>query len=360
MNPRKFAAALLLLGLGAVACGGSGGGGTGGGVTPGKKIAFLAPDATPRFEQQDLPLFQAKVRSLCSDCQVVYSNANGDSALQEQQANAALAGGANVLVLDAVQPSLAYSIVTAAAKRHVPVIAYDRLIVNTAALAYYVSFDSATVGALQGSALLSAMKGSAKPTVVMIHGDPADLEAKVLKQAAHGALDGKVTVAREYDTPSWSADGAQKEMAQALAALSNKVDGVYAANDDVASGVVLAMKAAKLKSLPPVTGGDAELSAVQRILAGEQYMTVYRPVRQEAEAAATLAYDLAFGVRVPADVTGGRTADNGARSVPAVLVQPVSVTRKTMVSTVIADGFWSRAQLCTAEYAQACKAAGLS
>ena len=356
MNLSKFAAALLLLGLGAVACGG----GTGGGVTPGKKIAFLMPDAAPRYESQDLPLFQAKVRSMCSDCELVYRNAGGDAAVQRQQADAALASGANVLVLDAIDTSAASVIVTAAAKRHVPVIAYDRLILNTTELAYYVSFDDATVGALQGSALLTAMKNSVKPTVVMIHGDPTDLSAQVLKKAAHGALDGKVTVAKEYDTPSSSAGSAQEEMTQALAALNNKVDGVYAANDEVASGVVIAMKAAKLKTLPPVTGGNAELSAVQRILTGEQYMTVYRPARQEAEAAATLAYDLAFGVRVPGELTAGKTADNGVRGVAAVLVQPVSVTRKTLVATVLADGFWSRAQLCTPDYAQACKAAGLS
>src|SRR5206468_1743249 len=114
--------------------------------------------------------------------------------------------------------------------------------------------------------------------------------------AARGALDGKVTVAKEYDTPSGSADGAKLEMTQALAALNNKLDGVYAASDEVAGGAVSAMKAAGLKTLPPVTGGDAELSAVQRIVSGDQYMTVYRPVRQEAETAATLAYDLVFGV----------------------------------------------------------------
>ena len=120
------------------------------------------------------------------------------------------------------------------------------------------------------------------------------------------------------------------------------------------------MKAAGLKTLPTVTGGDAELSAVQRIVSGDQYMTVYRPVRQEAETAATLAYDLVFGVRVPAEMTAGNTVDNGARGVPAALVRPLSVTRKTLVTTVIADGFWSRSQLCTPDYAQACKAAGLS
>src|SRR2546421_3428752 len=356
MNLSKFAVALLLLGLGATACGG---GTARDGVTPGKKIAFLVPDTSPRYASQDAPLFQAKVRSICSDCEVLYRNAGGDAGVQRQQADATLTSGASVIVLGAVDPNAASVIVTAAAKRHVPVIAYDRLILNSAELAYYVSFDDATVGALQASALLGAMKGSAKPTVVMIHGDQTDLEARILKNAAHMALDGKVTIAKEFDTPAGSAGGAQAEMTQALSALNNKVDGVYAANDEVASGAVIALKVAKLKTLPPVTGGDAELAAVQRILTGEQYMTVYRPVRREAEAAATLAYDLALGVQVPSQLTSGKAADNGVQAVPAVLVQPVAVTRKTLVSTVLADGFWSRSQLCTPDYAQACNTAGL-
>src|SRR2546430_17195311 len=137
MNLSKFAAALLLLGLGTVACGGS----SGGDVTPGKKIAFLMPDAAPRYESQDLPLFQAKVRSMCSDCELVYRNAGGDAAVQRQQAEAALASGANVLVLDAVDSSAASVVVTAAGKRHGPVIGYGRLVLNTDQLADHASVD---------------------------------------------------------------------------------------------------------------------------------------------------------------------------------------------------------------------------
>ena len=328
-------------------------------VVPGKKIAFLMPDSkTPRYENKDRPLFQAKVQSVCLDCEVLYRNANGDASVQSHQAESALAAGANVLVLDPVDVRAASSTVAAAAKRHVPVIAYDGLILNTVQLGYYVGFDEGAIGELQSSALLAAMKGSAKPTVVLLHGDPADPSASILKKAVHNALDGKVSIAGEYDTPSAGSDAAQLEMTQALAALQNKVDGVYAANDAVAGGAVIAMKQAGLKTLPPVTGGNAELAAVQRIIAGEQYMTVYRPVRQEAEAAAQLAYDLAFGVSISASLTG--TVSNDATSVPAMLVQPVAVTRRTLVSTVIAGGFWTRADICTAGYAPACKAAGLS
>ena len=354
----KFAriTALLVLALMLAACGA----GVTTQVVPGKKVAFLLPDSrASRYETQDRPLFQSKLQSVCADCAVLYRNANGDAAAQRQQAEYVLGAGANVLVLDPVDSSAALAIASSAAGRHVPVIAYDRLVPDSAAVKYYVGFDDAAIGALQGSSLLTAMK-AAQPSVVMLNGDPADRESGVLKNAVHKTIDGKVTIAQEFDTPASSSDGAQLEMTQALTALSNKVDGVYAANDDMASGAVAALKEAKLKTMPPVTGGDAELSAMQRIITGEQYMTVYRPVRQEAEAAAQIAYDLVFGIAVVSSLTGGHTVSNGAVDVPAVLIQPVAVTRRTLLSTVIADGFWTRADICTADYAQACQAAGLS
>ena len=355
MNIARIAAVLVT-----VVCLAACGSGTTSQVAPHKKIAFLAPDAAPRFESQDRPLFQAKLQSVCADCELLYRNAGGDPVTQSQQAQAVLTAGANVIVLDPVDPNGASAIVAAAAKRHVPVIAYDRLVLNASGVAYYVGFDNAAVGVLQAGALLRAMKASGLPSVVMMHGDPANPDAAVLKKAVHTTLDGKVTVAKEYDTPSASADNAALEMTQALAAVQNKVDGVYAANDDVAAGAVAAMKTAGLKDLPPVTGGDAELPAVQRIIAGEQYMTIYRPVKMEVDAAAVIAYDLAFGVAVPVAMTAGATVNNTARDVPAALIEPMAVTRRELVSTVVADGFWTRTQICTAEFTKACRAAGLS
>jgi D-xylose transport system substrate-binding protein len=349
-------AALSLLALSVAACGA----GVTSQVVPGKKVAFLLPESTSsRYEKQDRPLFQAKLESVCGDCTVLYRNANGDAAAQLHQAEYVLSAGANVLVLDPVDASSAAAIVSSAAQRHVPVIAYDRLVLKASGVHYYVGFDEAAIGTLQGSALLAAVKGS-PPAVVMLNGDASDHDAATLKTAVHRAIDGKVSIAREFDTPASSADGAQLETAQALKALSGKVDGIYAANDEMASGAAAALKAAKVTAMPPITGGDTELSAVQRIIAGDQYMTVYRPVRQEAEAAAVLAYDMAYGVAVSSAMTGGNTLDNGATEVAAVLIQPVAVTRRTVVSTVVADGFWTRADICTADYADACRAAGLS
>jgi D-xylose transport system substrate-binding protein len=357
MKMAKLVPGLLLIALSVVACGGS----SGPGVTLGKKIALLLPDSQAvRYESQDAPLFAAKVKSLCSDCAIDYRNAHGDSSVQLTQAEAALAGGANILVLDPVDPAAASPIVARAKARQVPVIAYDRLILNAPTVAYFVSFDDAAVGPLQANGLLTALKGKVNPTVVMINGDPGDSLAKLLKSGVQSALQGKVTVAKAYDTPFQGPDNAEMEMADALVALHNSVDGVYAADDASAGGAIAALTAAGVKPVPPVTGAGAELKAVQRVLAGEQYMTVYKSIRGEAETAAQLAYDLVYGITIPASMTSGKTVDNGSTAVPALLVSPVAVTRPTVVSTVIADGFWTKAELCVDQYAAACAAVGIS
>jgi D-xylose transport system substrate-binding protein len=344
--------------LALVACGQ--GGGTTSSSSGGKKIALLLPETkTARYESKDRPLFEAKLKALCSDCQVIYSNANQDAAQQQSQAEAALTNGANVLVLDPVDAASAAAIVQKAKAQKVPVVSYDRLIKGTNAVDYYISFDNVQVGKLQGQGLLDALAGKSNASIVMLNGSPTDNNATLFKQGAHSVLDGKVTVAKEYDTPDWSADKAQQEASQALTALSNKVDGFYAANDPLGGAAVAAMKSAGVKPLPPVTGQDAELAAIQRIVTGEQYMTVYKAIKPEAETAAELAFDLATGKTVPASMVSG-SVNNGTADVKSVLLKPVAVTKANVKDTVVKDGFWSVSDICTAPYADACKAAGLS
>jgi D-xylose transport system substrate-binding protein len=329
-------------------------------ASPPKKIALLLPESkTARYESKDRPFFEAKVKALCPACEVLSSNANQDAAAQQAQAEAALTNGAQVLVLDAVDSASATLIATKAKAQKVPVVAYDRLIPGTDAIDYYVSFDNEAVGELQGRALLEALRGKANARVVMIDGAATDSNGLLFKKGAHAALDGKVAILKEYDTPDWSPDKAQDEMTQALTAIGDGLDGVYAANDGTAGGAIAAMKAAGLKSLPPVTGQDAELAAVQRIVLGEQYMTVYKAIRPQAEAAAVIACHLVAGEAVPAEITGGKVVGNGKKDVPAVLLVPVSVTKANVKSTVVADGFWTAQQICTARYEGACKALGL-
>src|SRR3954471_8178968 len=169
---------LALAGLVAAGCGGGGGGGGGG-----AKIALLLPEnQTPRYEAHDRPDFEKKVKQLCSNCKVIYSNANGDATTQQGNADAALTQGAKVLVLDAVDAGSAGSIVAKAKAQNVPVLSYDRLITN-ANVDYYVSFDNARVGRLQGQSLTARLKAIGKPhgPIIMLNGDPADNNAHLFK-----------------------------------------------------------------------------------------------------------------------------------------------------------------------------------
>lgn len=345
----------------------SGGGGTQAstqaeGGTSGK-IALLLPESkTARYESQDRPAFEGKLQELCPDCEVVYSNADQDASKQQSQAEAALTEGVKVMVLDPVDSASAAAIVNRAKQSDVPVISYDRLILD-APVDYYISFDNTKVGELQGTALSDKLEEDGSPTgpIVKINGAPTDNNAKLFKEGSNAVFKERgVDIAKEYDTPDWSPDKAQQEMEQAITAVGkDKIKGVYAANDGTAGGAIAAMKAAGMdpKQLP-VTGQDAELAAIQRIVAGEQFMTVYKAIKPEGEAAAELAYALLQGGEPPSGLVNGEE-DNGQGMVPSVLLEPVSVTVDNINDTIIADGFWTVDQICTAEYKKACDEAGI-
>jgi len=350
---------MLVAALGLTACS-EDGDGSGGGGGAGKKIALFLPESkTTRYEAFDRPLFEAKVKALCSDCQLLYFNADQDAAKQQQQVEAALTQGANVLVLDAVDAAAVAPLVNQAKQRKVPVIAYDRLI-SGIDYAYYVSFNNVRVGEMQGQALLDAMNAqgsTAKGKVVFINGAPTDPSSADYKKGAHSVLDGKVQIGREFDTPDWSPDKAQQQMEQAITALGrDNIVGVLSANDGMAGGAIAAMKRAGFAKLPPITGQDAELAAVQRILTGEQYMTIYLDIRTEAEKSAELAVALSKG-ETPAAAT---TVDNGTAKIPAFLLDPIAVTADKIKDTIIKDGFYKVAQICTAEVAAACTKQGIA
>ena len=354
---------MLLAALALAACGSSnkssstsaasagGGGGT---------IALLLPEnQTARYESSDRPLFEAKVKALCSSCKLLYSNATQDPAKQQQQAEAALAQGAKVLVLDPVDGAAAAAIVTQANAKKVPVISYDRLLLNSKP-DYYVEFDSPSVGKIQGKSLVDKLKADGKKgSIIMINGDPADNNAKLFKKGAHSVIDGSgFKVAKEYDTPGWTPAKAQSEMDQAISAVGkNGFIAVYAANDGTGGGAIASMKGAGIDpSTRPVTGQDAELAGIQRVLAGEQYMTVYKPVKPLAEKAATYAVALAQG-KTP---TGTNTTENnGTVDVPTYKFAVVAVTADKVQSTVVADGYWKVSEICTSKYAAACTKYGV-
>ncbi len=298
----------------------------------------------------------------CPNCKVLYSNAGEDAARQQQQAEAALTKGAKVLVLDPVDAGSAGAIVTKAKQQNAKVISYDRLIPKSD-IDYYISYDNARVGKLQGDALIKKLEqqGKGSGTIIMINGDPADNNAKLFKQGATTAFKGsKLKIGKQYDTPGWLGKNAQNEAEQAITALGkNGFVGLYAANDTLAGAAIAAMKGAGITpSSRPTTGQDAELAGVQRIVNGEQFMTVYKDIRFEAHDAATIAAALAQGKQPSASLVKDKV-DNGNKQVPSVLRVPVAVTQANIKDTIVKDKFWTVAQICTGPYAAGCKKIGL-
>src|SRR6478735_1520705 len=308
-----------------------------GGTPSDDTIALLLPDAkTARYETFDRPMFEARVAEL-GDYEVLYANADQDAAKQQQQAESALTAGAGVLVLDPVDANAAVSIVTSANAKGVPVISYDRLIAG-GDLAYYISFDNEKVGVLQATAFVEGVHAEDEGRgILMVNGSPTDSNAALFKRGAHSIIDGSgLRVLAEYDTPGWSPEKAQEWVSGQIAQHGGAIAGLRVANVD---------------PLPIVTGQDAELSAIQRILTGDQYMTVYKAIKPQAELAAEVAVRLLHGEKV--------TAPLEIQGTPATLLDPVAVTIDDIMDTVVADGFWTVEDICTPAYADACEAAGI-
>jgi D-xylose transport system substrate-binding protein len=359
----------LLLGIAAfaailVGCGGNNNNNSGGSSASNKSgtIALLLPEnKTARYESQDKPLFEQRLKQLCPNCKIIYSNAEQDASKQQSQAEAAITNGAKVLVLDPVDGKAAASIVTRAKQSGVGVVAYDRPIENSD-VDYFISFDNRKVGQLQATSLVDKLKSDkSSGSLVMINGAPTDPNATQFKAGAHSVLDGSgYKIAKEYDTPDWSPDKAQAEMEQAITAVGKTgFVGVYAANDGTGGGAIAAMKSSGVNpSSRPTTGQDAELAGVQRIVAGTQYMTVYKAIKPEAQQAAQLAIDTLNGKKSSNLVN--RQVNNGQKDVPSVILTPVAVTQSNIDSTIVKDGFWTVKQICTAAYAADCQKIGLT
>ncbi len=324
----------------------------------GKTIGLLLPDSvTARYEKFDHPYFEAQVKKLCADCTVDYANAAGDAAKQAQQVSTMVTKGVKVIVISAQDSAAIKSSIQAAVDKGVKVVAYDRLAQGP--VSAYVSFDNVKVGQLQGQALLDALgsKATTKSKIVMINGDDADPNAAQFKKGAHEALDGKVDIAYEQSGLWKDTVAAQKVKAAITQLGASKIAGVYSANDGMAGGIATTLKGAGISGIP-LTGQDAELAGIQRIVAGTQSSTVYKAFKPEADAAATIAVNLLDGKSISSLATTTQTSGSGDK-VPSQLLTPVSVTKANIKDTVIKDGLYTVSDICTSEFAKACKAAGL-
>lgn len=323
------------------------------------KVGLLLPEnQTARYEKFDKPLIEKKVKELTNGKgEVVYANAKQDASTQNQQVDTMVTNKVDVLIVDAVDSKAIAGSVKKAKDAGIPVVAYDRLAEGP--IDAYTSFDNETVGKTQGEALLKALGSKAKDgQIVMMNGSSTDPNAAQFKSGAHSVLDGKVNIGREYDTKEWKPENANANMEGAISALGkDKIVGVYSANDGMAGGIITALKAAGIDNIP-VTGQDAELAGVQRIVSGEQYMSVYKPYPQEADVAAEMAVALAQGKSLDS-IAKDKVDSPTTKGVPAILVPVVSLTKDNINDTVIKDGIYTVADICTGKYKSACDKIGL-
>ncbi|TQK42773.1 monosaccharide ABC transporter substrate-binding protein (CUT2 family) [Streptomyces sp. SLBN-118] len=339
------------------ACGGDEGSGVR--ISDDITVGLLLPEnEAARYEKFDLPVIKEKIGQLTNDKgKVVYVNAKQDATLQSRQVETMIADKVDVLIVDAVDSKAIAGSIKKADEAGIPVVAFDRLAEGP--IDAYTSFDNEEVGHVQGKALLTALGSRAKDgQIVMMNGAVTDPNAAMFKKGAHTELDGKVNIGEEYDTKDWKPENATANMVAAIESIGNdKIIGVYSANDGMAGGIITALKSAGIFPVPPVTGQDAELAAVQRIVAGEQYASVYKPYAPEAAAAAEMAILLARGMELgmaQTDVDSPTT-----KSIPSVLVPVISLTKENIQETVIKDGVYTAAEICTPKYKAACGELGL-
>lgn len=348
-------AAAAALATGLAACGGQdepaggGGGGSDGAAKQAEgKVTFLLPEnVVARWEGQDAPFVKESLEKYAPGLEVETQNALNDQSKQQSQAETAIARGTKVLIVTAVDQKGAARIVTNAKQQGVPVIAYDRLI-SDSPVAGYVSVDGEKIGELQGKWMVDNTKRGDK--IALINGSPTDDNAHLFRKGYVRVLDPlfksreRVKVADEF-TPGWEPDRAQREMEQILTRTNNDVQGVLSANDGMAAAVISALRAQGMAGDVPVTGLDGTSQALNLILRGQQGMSAYRSLREQADKAAQMVAALAAQKPVPEAITQGTTKNNGAAEVPWAQVTPQVITREN-VEVVIKDGAAEKAEVC--------------
>ena len=325
-------------------------------AAPSGTVAFLMPDqASTRYEQHDYPGFKAEMSKLCPDCKVLYQNANGNLSQQQQQFNSVMAQGAKVIVIDPVDSTAAASLVKMAQGQGVKVIAYDRPVPSTPA-DYYVSFDNTGIGKAIAESLVKHMKDLNIPTdkggLLQVNGSPTDAAAGLIKDGIHqGIKDSGYKTLAEYDTPDWAPPKAQQWVSGQITRFGAEIVGVVAANDGTAGATIAAFKSAGRNPVPPVSGNDATIAALQLIIAGDQYNTISKPSEIVAAAAAKIAVGFLSGEKPKAEMTLYDT--------PSQLFTPAVVTQKNLKAEIIDKKIQTAAELCTGRYQEGCKKLGI-
>lgn len=338
---KKYLILMVLAVMGffvATGCTSSQGAGTGASADGGGgkiKIGLSLDTLKEERWQKDRDIFTARAEELGAEVHV--QSADGDDATQLSQAENLITQGIDVLVVVPHNASTAAAIVESAHEADVKVLSYDRLILDSE-VDLYISFDNEKVGEMQAEYMTHLVP---EGNYVLIGGAPTDNNAKLLRQGQMNVLQplidsGAIEIVHDEWATDWLPEEALKIMENALTANHNRIDAVVASNDATAGGAIEALAAQKLAGKVPISGQDADLAAVQRIVEGTQAMTVYKPLNHLATKAAEIAVQMAIGEEVETE----ETIHNGLIDLPAVLLEPISVDKDNMVETLIQDGFY--------------------
>lgn len=304
------------------------------------RIGFAMDALKQERWQKDRDLFLKRAEELGAE--VLLQTADGSDDAQMKQVESLLTQGIDVLVIVPHNAEVAGAMVEMARKQGVPVVSYDRLVKNSEP-DLYVSFDNERVGELQAKYLFDKVP---KGTYVLIGGAPTDNNSHLLRKGQlnilQGAIDrGDIKVVADQWARDWLPEEALKHAENALTQNNNKIDAMVVSNDGTAGGVVEALNAQGLAGKVLVSGQDAELAALQRVVKGTQTMTVYKPISKLAPAAVEAAIALAKKEKLNTT----RTVNNGRIEVPSILIEPIPVDKNNIDSTVIADGFQDREKI---------------
>ena len=303
-----------------------------GGITIGLSLDTLKESRW----QADREMFVKRAGEL--GARVLVLAANSDDTVQISDVEKLITNRVDVLV---VVPHDGTAMAKAVAMAHdagIPVIAYDRIIRDSDP-DLYVSFDNVHVGELQARYLIEHLPTPGRGRIVRIYGAKTDNNAAQFKEGQDLVLRpliarGDIKVLHEDWAEDWKPENAKRIVNAAITANGSDIDAVLASNDGTAGGAIQALSEEGLAGKVLVTGMDAEIVALQRIAAGTQTMTIYKPLRTLAQGAAELATRLA-GRRV---VVARQTVNNGQTDVPAVLYDVVTVTKDNIIDTVVHDG----------------------
>jgi D-xylose transport system substrate-binding protein len=369
MRKGMFAlAAVGLLAAGSMAaCGGDDGdsgssGSTSGATAPGK-VGIILPDtkSSQRWGTDDPKFLKAAFDA--AGVEVDIQNAQNNKSQFQTIADGMISSGVKVLMIVNLDSGTGKAVLDKAKAAGIATIDYDRLTLSGGAN-YYVSFDNVKVGELQGQGLVDCLTANkaVKPVVAELNGSPTDNNATLFKQGYDSVLkpkydDGTFVKGPDQSVPDWDNAKAGTIFEQMLTQDKN-IKGVLAANDGLGNAAISVLKKNKLNGQVPVTGQDATVQGLQNILAGDQCMTVYKAIKQEADAAAALAISLAKGEK-PTTATGTIKDPESKADVPSVLLVPKPIVKES-VKDVVADGFVTKEALCTGSFAKLCADNGIS